>query len=260
MPIALIAEDEPLLARTLRSELAALWPELEIGVVATNGDEAVEALDARSFDIAFLDISMPGRNGIEVARHAMTLAEPPAVVFVTAHDEHALAAFDTAAVDYVLKPVARDRLSRTVQTLKRRLAAPDSAAPASQALAAVLEQLRAVQPPSSQLRLIRAQVGYGDNATIRLIPVDEVAYFEAADKYVRVVTADGEALIRMPLKELLDKLDANRFWQIHRGTVVNIDQVEAAEQSAFGKLRLKLRRLDDRLDVSRAWAHRFKQM
>ncbi|CAN5409286.1 LytTR family DNA-binding domain-containing protein [soil metagenome] len=260
MPIALIAEDEPLLARTLRNELASLWPELEIGAMASNGDDAVEALEARTFDIAFLDISMPGRNGLEVARHAMSQDEPPAVVFVTAHDEHALAAFDTAAVDYVLKPVSRDRLARTVQTLKRRLAAPDSAAPAAQALAAVLEQLRSAQPPSNALRMIRAQVGHGDNAAVRLIPIDEVAYFEAADKYVRVVTADGEALIRTPLKELLDQLDPARFWQIHRGTVVNIDQVAAAEPNAFGKLRLRLRRIDDRLDVSRAWAHRFKQM
>lgn len=259
MPTALIAEDEPLLARTLRTELAALWPELEIADEASNGDDAIDALSARTFDIAFLDISMPGSNGLQVARHAMTLEPAPAVVFVTAHDEHALAAFETAAVDYVLKPISRERLERTVKTLRRRLAMPAEQAPATQALMAALEQLRLAQP-SQALRMIRAQVGHGDNAAVRLIPVDEVLYFEAADKYVRVVTAEGESLIRTPLKELLDRLDPERFWQVHRGTVVNVEHVAAAEQTAFGKLRLRLRRSDDRLDVSRAYAHRFKQM
>lgn len=261
MPTALIAEDEAPLVQVLRDELRVLWPELDIAEVAANGDEAAERLAARCFDVAFLDIAMPGRDGLEVAREALALAAPPQVVFVTAYDAHALAAFDAAAVDYLLKPVQRERLALAVDRLKRRLAADP--APMHAAIATALADLGArLQRASARpgLRFLRTSIGHGEHQAVRLIPVDEVVYFEAADKYVRVLTRDTEALIRTPLKELVDQLDRERFWQVHRGTVVNIDEVAAAEPGRFGKLRLRLRSRAERLEVSRACAHLFKQM
>lgn len=274
MPIALIADDEEPLVHTLRAELRATWPELEIGAVAANGDEAAELLAARRFDVAFLDMAMPGRTGLEVARGALALSDPPAVVLVTAYDEHALAAFDAAAIDYLLKPIRRERLAAAVVKLRRRLDAPASAAAAQDAIALALARLGAqlgadLGAPSGTiggnragvaLRFVRASAGHGDQQTVRLIPIDEVVYFEAADKYVRVLTRNEETLIRTPLKELVEQLDTGKFWQVHRGTVVNVDEVLAAEPGGFGKLRLRLRSRAERLDVSRAYAHLFRQM
>ncbi len=258
-PSALIAEDEPLLARSLESALADAWPELEV-VAAANGLEALAAAERSPPDIAFLDIRMPGLNGLELAAElADRLGERvPAIVFVTAHDEYALAAFDHAAVDYVLKPVQAARLARTVERLRERLAArrPDGHL---SALVAQLRELIAADSPKRSgepLRYLRAGVG---NA-VRMIPVEEVCYFQAADKYTSVVTRGGEALIRTSLRELLAQLPPERFRQIHRGTVVNLDEIAAAVRDEAGRISIALKGRREKLAVSRVFAHLFKQM
>ncbi|HYS75072.1 MAG TPA: LytTR family DNA-binding domain-containing protein [Burkholderiales bacterium] len=258
-PSALIAEDEPLLARSLESALADAWPELEV-VAAANGLEALAAAERSPPDIAFLDIRMPGLNGLELAAElADRLGERvPAIVFVTAHDEYALAAFDHAAVDYVLKPVQAARLARTVERLRERLAARRSGGHLS-ALVAQLRELIAADSPKRSgepLRYLRAGVG---NA-VRMIPVEEVCYFQAADKYTSVVTRGGEALIRTSLRELLAQLPPERFRQIHRGTVVNLDEIAAAVRDEAGRISIALKGRREKLAVSRVFAHLFKQM
>ncbi len=258
-PSALIAEDEPLLARSLESALADAWPELEV-VAAANGLEALAAAERSPPDIAFLDIRMPGLNGLELAAElADRLGERvPAIVFVTAHDEYALKAFDHAAVDYVLKPVQAARLARTVERLRERLAARRSGGHLS-ALVAQLQELIAADSPKRSgepLRYLRAGVG---NA-VRMIPVEEVCYFQAADKYTSVVTRGGEALIRTSLRELLAQLPPERFRQIHRGTVVNLDEIAAAVRDDAGRISITLKGRKEKLAVSRVFAHLFKQM
>jgi len=258
-PSALIAEDEPLLARSLESALADAWPELEV-VAAANGLEALAAAERSPPDIAFLDIRMPGLNGLELAAElADRLGERvPAIVFVTAPDEYALKAFDHAAVDYVLKPVQAARLARTVERLRERLAARRSGGHLS-ALVAQLRELIAADSPKRSgepLRYLRAGVG---NA-VRMIPVEEVCYFQAADKYTSVVTRGGEALIRTSLRELLAQLPPERFRQIHRGTVVNLDEIAAAVRDEAGRISITLKGRKEKLAVSRVFAHLFKQM
>lgn len=266
-PVALIAEDEPLLAQALRQALQRTWPALGQPLMAANGIVALEqALTGRP-DVLFLDIKMPGRSGLEVARE---LAEQwpqgdagappfPLIVFVTAYDEHALEAFERAAVDYLLKPVTEERLGKTVQRLQTLLAQRAGGRQDEQ-LEQALQQLRTLIAPlpgqAERLQIIRAAVG---NRT-RLIPVDDVLYFEAADKYVNVVTADGQALIRTSLRELLPQLDPRQFWQIHRGTVVQVRKVDAALRDENGKLSLLLHGRPEKLPVSRLFAHLFRQM
>lgn len=260
-PRALIAEDEPVLAQALAQALARLWPALRLVASVTNGVAAVEQALALRPDVLFLDIRMPGRSGLEAAE---LLAEDwpagqpfPLVVFVTAYDDYALQAFDQSAADYVLKPVSDARLAKTVARLQARLALP---AARGDALEQVLVQLRALAPAPAgsapRLTVIRAAVGN----QVRLIRVDDVIYFEATDKYVNVVTADSESLIRMSLRELQDQLDPARFWQIHRGTVVAIDHVSAAVRDDSGRIRLTLRGRTETLPVSRVYAHLFRQM
>jgi DNA-binding LytR/AlgR family response regulator len=258
---ALIAEDEPVLAYALVQALQRLWPALQISGVAENGVAAVREALALRPDILFLDIKMPGKTGLEAAQE---LAEDwpdgtpfPLVVFVTAYDEYALQAFDHAAADYVLKPVSDARLEKTVARLQARLGQTQER---GQELARIVDQLRSLVPPSSadtdRLSFIRAAVGN----QIRMIPVSEVLYFEATDKYVNVVTADSESLIRTSLKELLPQLDDRQFWQIHRGTVVNAHCIEAAVRDDTGKLTVRLRGHSRSLPVSRLFAHLFRQM
>jgi len=279
---ALIAEDEPLLAAQLRAELAALWPELEVVAVVGDGQGAVEQALALRPDVCFLDIRMPELSGLEAAQ---ALAEDwpddgprfPLIVFVTAYDEYALQAFERAAFDYVLKPVDPARLAKTCTRLREALAArtttmaatgtPAAAGtPAADpaGLAAALAQLRTLLDrgdptgarPQEPLTVIQAGVG---NA-IHMVPVDDVVYFEAADKYVRVLTTTREYLIRVALRELTPRLDATRFWQIHRGTVVRADAIAAAERDELGRVTLHLHGRPERLVVSRLHAHRFKAM
>ncbi|MEJ6000028.1 LytR/AlgR family response regulator transcription factor [Paucibacter soli] len=261
---ALIAEDEPLLAEHLRTELAALWPELEIVAMAAHGQAAVDAALAKQPQVCFLDIRMPGLSGLEAAA-AMAEDWPegapfPLLVFVTAYDQYALQAFEHAAVDYVLKPVQRERLAQTVQRLHQTLGA--RSADTAPALAHAMEQLRAllgsgVAPPAPAappLRLLQVSVGN----TIQMVPVSEVLYFEAADKYVRVITAGKEHLVRISLRELLPQLDGNLFWQVHRSVVVRADAIARAVRDEVGKLSLQLHGSSDRLAVSRMYAHLFK--
>lgn len=265
MPKALIAEDEPLLAETLAAELKAVWPELEIVARAGDGLSAVDKALALLPDVLFLDIRMPGLTGLDVAQRVADRwppeRTPPEIVFVTAYDQYAVDAFDHAAVDYLLKPVERARLERTVERLQDRLAPGprDDAAPPAD-LQRLLGEIRQAMArggaPGPGLRVIRAAVG---NA-VRLIPIEDVFYFQATDKYVSVVTADGEALLRVSLKELSDQLDPERFWQIHRGTIVNVTEVRAAVRDRLGRLSVQLKSRTELLPVSRQYADRFKQM
>jgi DNA-binding LytR/AlgR family response regulator len=258
---ALIAEDEPILAFTLTQTLQRLWPELQLCGVAENGIAAVQEALAQRPDVLFLDIKMPGKTGLEAAQE---LAEDwpddapfPLVVFVTAYDEYALQAFEQAAADYVLKPVSDARFAKTVERLKARLQQHQERDNELQRIVGQLRTLVPTMPQASErLSIIRAAVGN----QIRMIPVAEVLYFEATDKYVNVVTADSESLIRTSLKELIPQLDGNQFWQIHRGTVVNVNCIESAVRDESGKLSLRLRGRSASLAVSRVFAHLFRQM
>ncbi|HEU4851438.1 MAG TPA: LytTR family DNA-binding domain-containing protein [Telluria sp.] len=253
---AIIAEDEPVLAATLQHSLARLWPELEVVASCPNGIEAVARSLELKPEVLFLDIKMPGPTGLEAAEELAEHwpdGEPfPLVVFVTAYDEYAIAAIEGDAVDYVLKPVSDERLSKTVARLRQRLA---SRGPGMDGL---LAQLRAMVPEAAapRLNIIRAAVGN----QVRMIPVAEVVYFEAVDKYVNVVTADGEALIRVSLKELLPQLDPDVFWQVHRGTIVNSHCVASAARDEGGKITLNLRKRPEKLRVGPLYASLFRQM
>jgi DNA-binding LytR/AlgR family response regulator len=261
---ALIAEDEPLLAAALQADLAGLWPALQVVAVAGDGLRAMEQALALKPQLCFLDIRMPGLSGLEVAR---ALAEDwpggaaapafPLLVFVTAYDQYAIEAFDAQAVDYLLKPVQPDRLAACVQRLQRTLAARGDAAAT---INTALQQLRgllgspAATPP--RLQVIQAQAG----SSVHLVPVEQVIYFEAADKYVRVLTAQHEHLIRMSLRELLPQLDPAQFWQVHRATVVQARCIESARRDDSGKVFLKLRGRPETIIASRLYAHLFKGM
>jgi DNA-binding LytR/AlgR family response regulator len=262
-PTALIAEDEPLLAEALRADLGRLWPELQVLAIAGDGQQAVELALAKKPTLCFLDIRMPGLSGLEAAR---ALAEDwpdgphfPLLVFVTAYDQYALQAFDAQAVDYLLKPVDSARLAACIARLQRTLATRQGAA---QELQASVEQLRALlgAPAASggtpRLEVIQAQVG----VTVHLVPMADVIYFEAADKYLRVVTAQGEHLIRTSLRELLPQLDPKVFWQVHRGTVVQARCIASARRDESGKAFLSLKGRAETLTASRLYAHLFKGM
>ena len=304
MPTALIAEDEPLLAAALQADLARLWPALRIVATVGDGLSAIAQTLALRPQLCFLDIRMPGASGLEAAQ---ALAEDwpddapfPLLVFVTAYDQYALAAFDAQAVDYLLKPVDTPRLAACVARLQARLAERRLAAPVSDQAAdhtwghvnphvgtaasqpaggppgplhdplydpqwqQTLAQLRALlagagMPATAsapQLEVIQAGVGN----TVYLVPVAEVLYFEAADKYLRVVTADREHLIRLSLRDLLPQLDGQQFWQVHRGLVVRAAAITSAQRDESGKVFLQLRDRPERLTASRLYAHRFKAM
>jgi DNA-binding LytR/AlgR family response regulator len=249
MPTALIAEDEPMLRAQLRSRLADAWPELAIVAEAENGEQALALFDAHAPDVVFLDIRMPVLTGVDVARQ---LAGRAHVVFVTAYDEYAVAAFDEGAVDYLLKPPSPERIAKVVDRLKARLTAPPLD------LSALLARLaeRDGSTATAPLKWIRASLG----PSLRLIAIDDVVYFQAADKYTRVVTADGEALIRKPIKELFDELDQEAFWQIHRGTIVNLRAIGRVDRDWRDQPVIVLKGRDEKLVVSRTFAHRFKAM
>jgi DNA-binding LytR/AlgR family response regulator len=246
-PTALVAEDEPTLRHQLVETLAQLWPELAIAGEAADGVQALRLLDEQRPDVLFLDIQMPGATGMEVARQASGRCH---VVFVTAYDQFAVAAFEQGALDYVLKPISAARLFTTVTRLKQRL----GSAPAR--IDDTLAQLGNGAGAKSYLRWINASVGQN----LRLITVDEVQYFQADNKYTRVVTADGEALIRKPLKELVDELDPQQFWQIHRSTLVNAAAIGGVTRDFRGRMLVKLKRSDDTLLVSDSFTHLFRQM
>ena len=252
MSTALIAEDEPMLRAQLRARLAEAWPELEIVAEAVNGDEALTLAGEHKPDIAFLDIRMPVRSGLDVARE---LDGSCHIVFVTAYDEYAIAAFDEGAVDYVLKPPEAKRVAITCERLRERLKqAPD---PMNDLLAQLSQRLGADGvKPREYMRWVQASVG----ANIRMIPTSDILFFRAEDKYTRVQTQRFEALIRKPIKELIDELDPNEFWQIHRATVVRVDAVEQVSRDFRGHQIVHVKGSDEKLEVSRSFNHLFKQM
>ncbi|HMZ86332.1 MAG TPA: LytTR family DNA-binding domain-containing protein [Giesbergeria sp.] len=265
-PRALIAEDEPLLAAALQQALAQAWPELQVQATVGDGLSAVRQALALRPEVLFFDIRMPGQSGLDAAAEladAWPADRPfPALVFVTAYDQYAVQAFEAQAVDYLLKPVQAARLQKTVQKLQLALT---SQAPAAINLEATLAQLRnlmaapglaAPAPPSAPLTVIQASSGN----QIHLVPVAEVLYFEAADKYVRVLTAGREYLIRTPLKELAAQLDASEFWQVHRGTLVRASAIASVTRDEAGRLHLALRERPETLAVSRLYTHLFKAM
>ncbi len=267
-PTALIAEDEPLLAQALQAELARAWPELR--VLATVGDGISAARQALALrpDVLFFDIRMPGQSGLQAAAELMDAwdedAAPfPALVFVTAYDHYAVQAFEAQAVDYLLKPVQPARLEQTVQRLRAALAQRTQDAmteAAASQLRHLLATLEPAAPRATPLRQLPVSPPGTDGGTIRMVPVRDVLFLQAADKYVRVVTATGEHLLRTPLKELLTQLDPEEFWQIHRATVVRADAIESVQRDEAGKLHLRLRGSDEPLVVSRLHAHRFKAL
>jgi DNA-binding LytR/AlgR family response regulator len=267
MPTAIIADDEPLMRAQLAARLREVWPALDVVGEAAHGGEALELVAAHRPDVAFLDIRMPVHSGLDVARE---IAGSAHVVFVTAYDEYAVRAFEDGAIDYVLKPVTAERLAKVAARVQARLAAtPSGGANRPQAardepgapavppdLAALLARLAAREPAETRLRWIRASLG---NA-LTLISVDDVLYFQAEDKYTKVVTAQAEALIRKPIKELYDELDPHAFWQIHRGTIVNLRAIDKVTRDWRDQPVISLTGRPERLTVSRTFASRFKAM
>lgn len=243
MTRALIADDEDGPRAQLRAALAGTWPELLVVAEAANGADAWDAFLEHEPEVCFLDIRMPGASGIEVARR---IGERAAVVFVSAFGDHALAAFDAGALDYVLKPVDRARLAQTVQRLRARTAPRTDLG----ALLAPLAERARRAPPA----VLQAAMG----REVRLIPVDEVVYFESDSRYTRVVHTGGEALIRTPLKELLLTLDEGLFWQVHRSVIVNHRHIQAALRVDEGTMQLLLRGREERLPVSRPFQGLFR--
>jgi len=248
MPTAIVAEDEPILRTQLEGKLKRLWPELEIIASVGDGAAALEALEDRTPDFMFLDIQMPEMTGVEVARHVAGRAH---VVFVTAYDQYAIQAFETGAVDYILKPATDERLAVTVERLKAKLATP----PVD--LNAVLARIAGqVAPQRERLQWIKATLGQN----LRLIPVADVLFFQSDEKYTRVVLADGEALIKTPIRELLDGLDPQVFWQIHRSTLVNTRHIAGVSRDLRGRQLVSVKGHPEKLEVSRSFTGLFKGM
>ena len=250
MPTAIIADDERLMREQLRARLTEVWPELEILAEAKNGDEAVELVHRHHPDLAFLDIRMPGKTGVEVARE---VGDSCHVVFITAYNEYAVEAFEQGAADYVLKPAERERLALTVARLKKKLETPP--ADLSGLLAGLAERLGGGARPA-RLEWIQATVGQ----QLRLIPVAEVLFFISDEKYTRVQTESTEALIRKPIKELVEELDPREFWQIHRSTVVNVKAIAGVIRDFRGRQLVQIKGHPQKLEVSRNYTHLFRQM
>jgi DNA-binding LytR/AlgR family response regulator len=266
MTTALIADDEPHLARALASELARLWPELQVLHTARNGVEAAERIAALQPDLAFLDIQMPGLTGLEVAQG---IEGTTRVVFVTAYDEFAVQAFDAEAIDYVLKPISAERLQRSIERIRRAIAQPPAASTTAAGEASLLAALQrllpsavgstsAIAPAGSAARLRWVRAGSGD--TVQQIDVDEVLFFRADDKYTCVQTASSEHLIRTPIAELAAMLDAQQFVQVHRSTIVNLKHLAGTRRDEASRLFLRMRGFAAELPVSRAYVPLFKAM
>ena len=251
MTTVLIADDEPNLAQDLAQRLAQLWPGITLLPLAANGLEALRAIDDGSPDAAFLDIRMPGLTGLELASRVDRRTH---VVFVTAYDQYAVEAFDRDAVDYLLKPVSDERLAKCIARLEAKIAASERPPPLDEMLARLAQAIPS--PAHGRLRWIRALKG----EVVHQIPVDDVLYFQAADKYTCVITRDGESLIRMPLAELAGQLDGATFQQVHRSTIVNMTAVESSRRDLAGRVFVRLKGVAQELPVSRAYAQIFRQM
>jgi DNA-binding LytR/AlgR family response regulator len=269
-PRAVLADDERLMREQLRARLAEAWPELQLVAEAKNGAEAVALVAEHRPDIVFLDIRMPGLTGVEAAKQIaqMEVADDellPEIVFITAYDQYAVEAFEQGVADYVLKPAERERLAVTVERIKKRLAARhadshhDESAPAGAPLQQLLQQLSAQMNPGGapqRLQFIQASVG----SAIQMIPVDEVLFFISDEKYTRVQTATIEALIRKPIKELIDELDPRQFWQIHRSTLVNVKAIAGVTRDFRGRQIVSVKGHKEQLEVSRSYLGLFKGM
>jgi DNA-binding LytR/AlgR family response regulator len=266
---AVLADDERLMREQLRARLAEVWPELQIVAEARNGLEAVQLVDEHRPDIVFLDIRMPGLTGVEAARQIAQLPPRdgddderlPEIVFITAYDQYAVEAFEQGVADYVLKPAERDRLLVTVQRIQQRLAARETGAdaPAGPNMQQLLHQLATRLNPGSTpqyLQWIQATVGQA----IQMIPVDEVLFFISDEKYTRVQTAQVEALIRKPIKELVDEIDPRAFWQIHRSTLVNVKAINGVTRDFRGRQIVAVKGHPEKLEVSRSYTGLFKGM
>ncbi|HSN20273.1 MAG TPA: LytTR family DNA-binding domain-containing protein [Usitatibacter sp.] len=255
MPSCVIAEDEALLREELVARVREAWPELEVVAACEDGGSALEAIAARQPDVAFLDIRMPGLTGLEVASAAAQASPATQVVFVTAYNQYAIDAFERGAVDYLLKPIDAARLAATVRRVKSRI----GSAPDASALAALVEKLQAGLPAQARrtpLQWITASVG----KETRLILVEDVAYFKAEDKYTVVTTAEGEALIRKPIRELLEALDPEVFKQVHRSTIVNMRAIAGVTRDETGRGTLRLRNRPETLAVSIPYMALFRNM
>lgn len=254
---AIIAEDEPILRAQLKAKLGKLWPALQIKAEVGDGEAALAAILEHRPTLAFLDIQMPEMSGVEVARQLARERELRCqIVFVTAFDQYAVEAFETGAIDYVLKPYSDDRLAATIGRLKERLDSASSVQPVPN-LEALLAQLAAkLDPPGERLKWIKASIG----SNLRLIPVEEVLFFQSDEKYTLVATKEFDALIRTPIKELVDGLDPDKFWQIHRSTVVNTQAIDTVSRDLHGQASVKIKGRKENLTVSRPFSHLFKQM
>jgi DNA-binding LytR/AlgR family response regulator len=275
---AVLADDERLMREQLRARLTEVWPELDIVAEAKNGIEAVQLVEQHRPDIVFLDIRMPGLTGVEAARQIAQMGPRegheggededllPEIVFITAYDQYAVEAFEQGVADYVLKPAERERLQLTVDRIRKRLAArherngsEDTTGPAGQPLQALLHQLAERMNPGAApqyLQWIQATVG----SAIQMIPVEDVLFFVSDEKYTRVQTAQVEALIRKPIKELVDELDPRRFWQIHRSTLVNVNAIAGVTRDFRGRQIVSVKGHPEKLEVSRSYTGLFKGM
>lgn len=265
---AVIADDERLMREQLRARLAEVWPELQIVAEARNGLEAVALVEQHRPDLVFLDIRMPGLSGVDAARQIAQMAVAddeylPEVVFITAYDQYAVQAFEQGVCDYVLKPAERDRLQLTAQRIRARLALRDKPVvdidDTNPPLQLLLHRLAAQLNPGAAPRYldwIQASVG----SAIQMIAVAEVLFFISDEKYTRVQTATVEALIRKPIKELVDELDPALFWQIHRSTLVNAHAIEGITRDFRGRQMVGVKGLSEKLEVSRSYTHLFKGM
>ncbi len=247
-PSAVIAEDEPLLRGELKDALAELWPDVDIKAEAENGIQAIRALETHQPDVLFLDIQMPGLTGLDVARVASGRCH---VVFVTAYDQYAVAAFEQGAVDYVMKPFSPARLATAIARVRERM----KGAPAN-----LEELLTTLTEQSRRAGQFLRWISVGEGRTVRLITIDEICYFQAENKYTMVVTASAQSLINKTIKELVDELDPEVFLQVHRGTMVNVNAIAAVHRDLRGRLEIRLKQRKETLPVSASFAHLFKQM
>ena len=252
MPTAIIADDERMMRDQLRSRLEQVWPELEILAEAKNGEEAIQMVNTYQPDLIFLDIRMPVKTGLEAAKE---IANKAHVVFITAYDQYAIEAFDQGAVDYVLKPADVERLSRTVERLKARLISAIQPQDMSTILSQLAKQMGNIAKPN-YLQWIQASIGQ----ELRLIPVEEILFFQSDEKYTRVQTASYEALIRKPVRDLTEELDPALFWQIHRSTLVNAKAISGVVRDMRGRHLVQVKGSTEKLEVSRSFVHLFKQM
>ncbi|BDY04319.1 LytTR family DNA-binding domain-containing protein [Ferrimonas sp. YFM] len=251
---AIIADDEPLLRQHLATLLARCWPELKLQAQCADGVEALDAISRHQPQVVFLDIRMPGLDGLALARHLSALAQPPLIVFTTAYDQYAVAAFEQAAVDYLLKPVEQTRLANACQRLQQRLAIPRDA----NALDSLISQMQKLAPAPAPLKWLKASKG----EDLHLIPVEEIVAFRAEDKYVTLHRQRGKGdeqyLLRLSLKELMNQLDSDQFWQIHRANIVRVDAIKRVTRDLAGRLWVEAG--DLRLAVSRSAQSLFKEM